>query len=122
MRELSPQENLCFRTGAILMLVGAALFILNPMIGMCLYGVGTLLYTLMRVRTEYLGRDITLMRLRRQQLLACCCFVLALVMMSMQVHNWGPFRRQEWVIALTIGCILELYTSFRIPQELKKKH
>ena len=122
MRELSPQENLCFQSGAILMLVGAALFILNPMIGMCLYGVGTLLYTLMRVRTEYLGRDITLMRLRRQQLLACCCFVLALVMMSMQVHNWGPFRRQEWVIALTIGCILELYTSFRIPQELKNKH
>lgn len=102
------------------MLIGAALFILSPMAGMCLYGVGTLLFALMRVRVEYMGRNITLMRLRRQQLFACCCFVLALVMMSMQVHNWGPFRRQEWVVALTIGCILELYTSFRIPQELKK--
>ena len=121
MKELSPLQNLCFRIGAVLMLIGAAIFIMYPMVGMYTYGVGTLMFTLMQVQAEYLGRDLTLVRLRRQQLLACCCFVLALVMMSMQLHNWGPFRRQEWVVALTIGCVLELYTSFRIPQELKKK-
>lgn len=121
MRELTPLQNLCFRIGAVLMLVGAAVFILSPIVGMCIYGVGTLMFSLMQIKTEYLGREITLIRLRRQQLLACCCFVLALVMMSMQVHGWGPFRRQEWVVALTIGCVLELYTSFRIPQELKKQ-
>lgn len=121
MKELSPLQNLCFRIGAVLMLIGAAIFIMYPMFGMYAYGIGTLMFTLMQVQAEYLGRDITLMRLRRQQLLACCCFVLALVMMSMQLHNWGPFRRQEWVVALTIGCVLELYTSFRIPQELKKE-
>ena len=103
------------------MLVGVAVFILSPMVSMCIYGIGTLMFTLMQVRAEYLGRDLTLMRLRRQQLLGCCCFVLALVMMSMQLHGWGPLRRQEWVVALAIGCILELYTSFRIPQELKAK-
>ena len=121
MKELSPLQNFCFRIGAVLMLVGAAIFIMYPMVGMYTYGVGTLMFTLMQVQAEYLGRDLTLVRLRRQQLLACCCFVLALVMMSMQLHKWGPFRRQEWVVALTIGCVLELYTSFRIPQELKKK-
>lgn len=121
MKELSPLQNLCFRIGAVLMLVGAAIYIMYPMVGMYTYGVGTLMFTLMQVQAEYLGRDLTLVRLRRQQLLACCCFVLALVMMSMQLHKWGPFRRQEWVVALTIGCVLELYTSFRIPQELKKK-
>lgn len=121
MRELNPQENLCFRIGAVLMLIGAAMYILSPMMALCIHGIGTLLFTLMQVRAEYLGRDITIMRLRRQQLLGCCCFILALVMMSMQLHKWGPCRRQEWVIALSIGCILELYTSFRIPQELKKE-
>ena len=120
MRELSPLQNLCFRCGAVLMLIGAAMFILYPMIGMYVYGIGTLMFALMQVKAEYLGRDITIMRLRRQQLLACCCFVLTLVLMSMQVHRWGPCHRQEWVIALTIGCVLELYTSFRIPSELKK--
>jgi len=121
MKELNTLENLCFRLGAVLMLVGAALHVLFPYTSMLIYGIGTLMFTLMQVRTEYLGRDITIMRLRRQQLLGCCCFVLALVMMSMQQHQWGPCRRQEWVVALTIGCILELYTSFRIPQEMKKR-
>ena len=120
MRELNPLENTCFRVGAVLMVVGAAIFILYPMVSMYIYGIGTLMFTLMQVQAEYLGRNITIMRLRRQQLLACCCFVLTLVLMSMQLLQWGPCRRQEWVIALTIGCVLELYTSFRIPQELKK--
>ncbi|MBQ7462529.1 MAG: hypothetical protein IJS63_09835 [Bacteroidaceae bacterium] len=120
MKELTPLQNLCFRIGAVLMLVGAAIYIMYPVVGMYVYGFGTLLFALMQVKAEYLGRSITLIRLRRQQLLACCCFVVALVMMSMQQQQWGPFRRQEWVLALTIGCFLELYTSFRIPQELKK--
>lgn len=120
MKELSSLENACFRIGALLMLVGAAIFILSPTAGMFIFGVGTLMFTLMQIRAEYLGRAITVIRLRRQQLLACCCFVLTLVLMSMQLHNWGPCRRQEWVVALTIGCILEFYTSFRIPQELEK--
>jgi len=121
MKELSPLQNVCFRAGAVLMLLGIALFILYPSFGMYAYGIGVLMFTLMQVQAEYLGRDITLLRLRRQQLLACCCFVLALVMMSMQLLQWGPFRRQEWVVALAVGCVLELYTSFRIPQELKKE-
>ena len=120
MKELSPLQNLCFRCGAVLILIGAAIFIMYPMVGMYVFGIGTLMFTLMQVQAEYLGRNITIMRLRRQQLLACCCFVLTLVLMSMQLLQWGPCRRQEWVIALTIGCVLELYTSFRIPQELKK--
>ena len=111
MRELSPLQNICFYVGAVLMLVGLIIFIMYPMAGMYVYG----------MQAEYLGRELTLLRLRRQQLLACCFFVLTLVAMSMQVHGWGPFRRQEWVVALAIGCVLELYTSFRIPQELKKE-
>ena len=120
MRELTPLQNALFCIGAVLMLVGLIIYIMYPMVGMYIFGIGTLLFALMQVKTEYLGRKITLIRLRRQQLLACCCFVLTLVLMSMQVHGWGPFRRQEWIIALAIGCVLELYTSFRIPQELKK--
>ena len=121
-KELSPLQNLCFRIGAVLMLVGATIYIMYPKAGMYAYGIGTLMFALMRVQAEYMGRSATIIRLRRQQLLACCCFVLALVMMSMQQQNWGPFRRQEWVVALAIGCVLELYTSFRIPQELRKEN
>ncbi len=121
MKELSPLQNWCFIVGAVLMIIGLVMFMMYPVLGMCAFGIGTLMFTLMQVQAEYLGRSLTLIRLRRQQLLACCCFVFSLVMMSMQVHGWGPFRRQEWLVALAIGCVLELYTSFRIPQELKKE-
>lgn len=121
MRELTPLQNICFCCGAVLMIVGAAIFILYPMVSMYVYGIGTFMFTLMQLKAEYLGRNFILARLRRQQLLACCCFVLTLALMSMQLNQWGPCRRQEWVIALTIGCVLELYTSFRIPQELEKE-
>ena len=116
MKQLTPLQSLCFRIGAVLMLIGAGGYIVFPVAGMYVFGIGTLMFTLMQVQAEYLGRDITVIRLRRQQLLACCLFVLALVMMSMQTLHWGPFRRQEWVVALTIGCVLELYTSFRIKE------
>ena len=38
----------------------------------------------------------------------------------MQVLNYGILRRNEWVVALAIGCVLELYTAWRIPAELEK--
>lgn len=121
MKELTPLQNACFRIGALLMVIGLVIYIMYPLVGMYVFGAGTLMFSLMQVRTEYTGRSVTLSRLRRQQLLACCCFLLTLVMMSMQQFQWGPFRRQEWVVALAIGCTLELYTSFRIPQELKRE-
>ena len=56
MKELTPLENMCFRAGAVLMLLGLALFLAYPAAGMCVYGIGVLLFALMRVRTEYTGR------------------------------------------------------------------
>jgi hypothetical protein len=41
--------------------------------------------------------------------------------MAMQTFRFGFALRNEWVVALTVGCVLELYTAFRIPAELKKE-
>lgn len=118
MKELSRIENLCFRLGAILMLAGVTIHIFMPSVSMVVYGIGMLMFTLMQMRAEYTGHDLTVSRLRRQQMLGCACFVIALVLMSMQQHQWGPCRRNEWLVALAIGCILQLYTAIRIPQAL----
>ena len=42
--------------------------------------------------------------------------------MIMQVGRFGFAIRNEWVVCLTIACVLELYTAFRIPAELKKEN
>ena len=127
MKTLTRMENFLFRLGAVLMLCGlvarmfdahVGLYVYG--IGLYVYGIGVLLFCLMQVRAEYLGRDTVIVRLRRQQLLACVFFLLSVACMSMQVLNYGILRRNEWVVALAIGCVLELYTAWRIPAELEK--
>lgn len=121
MKELNKRQNALFQIGAVLILVGAAVHIFAPMISLYIYSIGVLFYALMRLKTEYMGRSVVLTRLRRQQLMASACFVLTMVLMSMQDLRYGFLRHNEWVVSLTIACVLELYTSWRIPQELKKE-
>ena len=120
MKELNRTENFIFRLGAILMLVGVAVWLFDTRLALYTYGVGSLGFCLMQLRAEYLGNNLVVRRLRRQQLLACVFFLLALAGMSMQVLRYGPFHRNEWIVALAIGCVLELYTAWRIPAELEK--
>ena len=119
-RELSFFENLLFRIGAILMLCGIAVNIFNPHISLYVYGVGAMLFCLMQLRAVYEGNDLDVIRLRRQQLFACLMFLTTVMCMSMQVYQYGFARRNEWVVTLAIGCVLELYTAWRIPNALQK--
>lgn len=119
-RELSFFENLLFRIGAILMLCGIAVNIFNPHISLYVYGVGAMLFCLMQLRAVYEGNDLDVIRLRRQQLFACLMFLATVMCMSMQVYQYGFARRNEWVVTLAIGCVLELYTAWRIPNALQK--
>ena len=53
-------------------------------------------------------------RLRRQQLLGAIALMLAGVLMLACKHN-------EWILCMLVGCLVELYTAFRIPQEYEKE-
>ncbi|MBO7069050.1 MAG: hypothetical protein J6W52_10325 [Bacteroidaceae bacterium] len=119
-RELSFLENLLFRTGAIMMLIGVALHIFSAEISLFVYSIGTMLFCMMQLRAVYEGNDLNVIRLRRQQLFACLMFLATAMCMSMQVYQYGFARRNEWIVALAIGCVLELYTAWRIPNALQK--
>ena len=119
-RELTFFENLLFRTGAVLMLVGVVLHVFNAEISLYIYGIGAMLFSLMLLRAVYDGHDLIVIRLRRQQLFACLMFLGTAMCMSMQVYQYGFARRNEWVVALAIGCVLELYTAWRLPNALQK--
>ena len=119
-RELSFWENMLFRMGAILMLIGVTVHIFNAEISLFIYGIGAMLFCLMQLRAVYEGNDLNVIRLRRQQLFACLMFIGTAMCMSMQVYEYGFARRNEWVVALAIGCVLELYTAWRIPNALQK--
>lgn len=120
MKQLTRIENALFRAGGVAMLGGAVAYALSPLWGLWLLAVGVALYSLMQLRAEYTGTDFNVRRLRRQQLFSLVVLWGAVLCMSMQVMHWGPLRRNEWMVCLAVGAILQLYTAWRIPAELSK--
>ncbi|MBP5772165.1 MAG: hypothetical protein J6W75_12610 [Bacteroidaceae bacterium] len=121
MEELDKRLVVLQQMAAVFMPLGAALFMWKPLWATFIYSIGALAYCPTRMLQRYEGRNFTIRRLRRQQLLGQVAFLCAACCMAMQVGQFGFARRNEWVVCLAIGCVLELYTAFRIPSELKKE-
>ena len=121
MKELTPLQNGVMMVGGVLVIVGAAMYMFLPVVAFVLFAVGSLAFTYMQVLQRYDGRNFIIRRLRRQQLLGAVAILIAACLMAMQTFRFGFALRNEWVVALTIGCVLELYTAFRLPSELAKE-
>ena len=121
MTELGRGAQVLFAVGALGIVVGAGVWALSPRVASVVYGCGALLFCPLQMLMRYEGRNFIVRRLRRQQLLGATALLVAACCMVMQAWEWGPARRGEWLVALTIGCVLELYTAFRIPSELSKE-
>lgn len=123
MKRLSKIQLWIYNCGGVLLLIGAML----PMIGdlslvvPCIYSVGTLMFVSMQYLQMYNGKNITLVRLRRQQILGCVMLLITGGLMFFSYFNFGPLRNGEWMISLSIGALLEVYTAFRIPMEMEKE-
>lgn len=99
--------------GAVLLLMGAIIQITRVVWAPYLYLAGAVLFAYTQIAARYEGASLVIRRLRRQQMMGAALLILAGVMMIVWKHN-------EWVLCLTIAAVLELYTAFRIPQELEK--
>lgn len=123
MKELNNIQNLIFRLSAILFVVGLGLHLFMPTAGMIIYVVGILGFSAMQFLAGYDGDDLVIRRLRRQQLMSCVFFIISAACMFMQDMRFGPIelRRNIWTIFLTVGCVFQLYTAFRLPQEIEKQ-
>ena len=100
--------------GAVVLLLGAALQITQLAWAPYLYLIGAIMFAYVQVMSGYEGKNIIIRRLRRQQIIGATLLVVAGVMMIL-------WKRNEWVVCLTIAAVLEMYTVFRIPQEEEKE-
>lgn len=100
--------------GAVALLLGAALQITQLAWDPYLYLIGAIMFAYVQVMSGYEGKNIIIRRLRRQQIIGATLLVVAGVMMIL-------WKRNEWVVCLTIAAVLEMYTVFRIPQEEEKE-
>lgn len=100
--------------GAVLTLIGSTLQITRWEFSPYIYVIGAVLFAYTQVMNGYDGKNLIIRRLRRQQILGAVLLVFAGVLMLVTHNN-------EWILCLTIAAILELYTVFRIPNELQKE-
>lgn len=101
-------------TGALMILVGAGVYITGWPFAPYIYTVGAGLFALAQINSPYQGTNKNIKRLRRQQIFGAFALVLTGAFMFTTHGN-------EWIACLTIAAILELYTAFRIPQEERKE-
>lgn len=111
MKQLIPA---LFTVGAIMILVGAAVFITGWPLSPYIYTVGATLFALAQINSPSCCKSPTIKRLRRQQIFGALLLVLTGAFMFFT-------RGNEWIVCLTIAAILQLYTSMRIPQEEAKE-
>jgi len=109
MKQLVPA---LFAVGALMALVGAAVFITGWIYAPYIYTIGAGFVALAQINPVK-GKSKTLKRLRIQQIFGAVALVLTGAFMF-------STRGNEWIACLTIAAILELYTAFRIPQEEAK--
>lgn len=123
MKELTSFQNTIFRTGAVLFVLGLGVRLFVPFWGMIIFVVGVLGFTTMQMLCSYEGNSVTLLRLRRQQVMSDFLFLLSAVAMMSQELEVGPMwaRRNLWILIFAIGCFLQLYTAFRIPSVMEKE-
>ena len=100
--------------GGILLVAGAALYITGWAWVPYMYITGSFMFAAMQMLDRYTGKNLVLRRLRRQQLLGAIALMLAGVLMLACKHN-------EWILCMLVGCLVELHTAFRIPQEYEKE-
>ena len=99
--------------GAVLILTGVALFITRTFLSPYIYSLGAILFVIPQLMDRYEGRNLIIIRLRRQQILGAMFLLLTALLMFLLEHN-------EWILSL--AAILELYTAFRIPKEIEKEN
>ena len=99
--------------GAVLALVGVTFYITHWALSPYMYTIGATMVALAQINSPIKTDNLTLKRLRAQQIIGAILLVVTGALMFFT-------HRNEWIVCLSVAAILELYTAFRIPQELEK--
>ena len=128
MRQLSKWESYVMLLGGLLMVIGAGANVLFCSWAPYVFAPGALLFVAMQLRQRYEGRDFTIRRLRRIQIISNVLFLLAGLLMIVNQANFLPidqlyyikYVHNNWVVVLLVAAVLQLYTGHRIASELEK--
>ena len=137
MRELSRTQSIILALGATLMVIGTGCVVFDymPKVAAVVFAVGAVMFVAMQVQNVYTGTNFVIKRLRRIMLFADACFIIAALLLLENAfrfifplflgsvdgyNNYIRYINNNWVVALLIAAILEMYTTHRIESEIKK--
>ena len=107
-----------FQAGGILLIIGAVLPIFlsadNFIYAAVVYTFGAVPFSIMQFRQHYTGKNITIKRLRRQQVTGAMLLLLTAVFMFTEWFHLRPFTGDFWKVSLTIAAFFEVYSTFRL--------
>ena len=138
MKQLSKLQTIIFLAGAVLMVVGAGMYVhgeqtASPVI----FADGAVAFAAMQLQQTYLGNNPTVRRLRRIMSVGDALFILAAVLMLENsfrfmlplfvnyikngYYLYVNYIHNNWVVVLLVAAIIEIYTTHRISHELGKE-
>ncbi len=129
MRQLSSLQSAVLAIGAVLMLAGAAMWMFAKDAAPYVFAVGAVAFTAMQLQQSYEGRNFTIQRLRRIMLMSDVLLIGVAALMFADHGNpfgldhltWLNYIHNNWVVALLIAALIQLYTTYRIDAELRKE-
>ncbi len=111
---MNPLLNKILQFLTVLLFVGHVLQFLQYSVAPYVYLVGAIAFATLQLSSRYKGDNFIIKRLQVQQGLGAALLIVTGVLMI-------SLKRNEWIVCMSIAAVLQLYTSFRIPQELKKE-
>lgn len=100
--------------GAVALLFGVVARMFLPEYYAFIYMTGAVLFAVTQFLLRPQNGSVVLRRLVMQQQLAGLLFIAAGVAMF-------AYHNNEWIVLLSCGAVIELYTAFRIPNEIEKQ-
>ena len=129
MKQLSKLQSAVFLFGAVLMVVGAAIGMTARGVAPYVFAAGALAFTSMQLLQRYEGDNFTIQRLRRIMLFSDVLLIGVAALMFADAGNpfgldqltWLNYVHNNWVVALLVAAVIQLYTVYRIDAELQKE-
>lgn len=136
MKQLSSLQQIVMAVGAFMMVVGVGCFVFGVLqqVFSVVFFLGAVAFaSIQMIQASSDGSEnITLRRLKRIMMIGDICFIVAGLLMLenayvvlyryLPLDVWLRYCWNNWVIALLVAAILEIYTSHRISYELKKNN
>ena len=128
MRQLSNLESMLLLLGGLLMVIGSGASLFLQPWAPYVFAPGALLFVAMQLRQRYEGNDFVIRRLRRILIMSDVLFLIAALLMfanegnflGIQYMSYIKYVHNNWIVALLVAAILQLYASHRIAHELDK--